>query len=66
MVLYSYSNCHQQIICKCIRKTEIDLINATLESYVSDGIYPKLENSTIYPLTSTMHMLQKWCYGVHV
>ena len=37
----------------------------TLESYVSDGIYPKLENSTIYPLTSTMHMLQKWCYGVH-
>ena len=31
------------------------LINATLESYVSDGIYHKLENSTIYPLTSTMH-----------
>ena len=28
----------------------MDLINATLESYVSDGIYPKLENSTIYPL----------------
>ena len=25
-----------------------------LESYVSDGIYHKLENSTIYPLTSTM------------
>ena len=29
-----------------------------LESYVSDGIYHKLENSTICPLTSTMHMLQ--------
>ena len=29
-----------------------------LESYVSDGIYHKLENSTIYPLTSTMHLLQ--------
>ena len=25
-----------------------------------------LESCTIYPLTSTMHMLQKWCYGVHV
>ena len=29
-----------------------------LESYVSDDIYHKLENSTICPLTSTMHMLQ--------
>ena len=29
-----------------------------LESYVSDGVYPKLENSTICPLTSTMLMLQ--------
>ena len=29
-----------------------------LESYDSDGIYHKLENSTICPLTSTMHMLQ--------
>ena len=29
-----------------------------LESSVSDGIYHKLENSTIYQLTSTMHMLQ--------
>ena len=29
-----------------------------LESYVSDGIYHKLEYSTICPLTSTMHMLQ--------
>ena len=29
-----------------------------LESYVSDGIDHKLENSTIYPLTPTMHMLQ--------
>ena len=37
-----------------------------LESYISDGIYYKLEVATIYPLTSTMHMLQKWCYGVHV
>ena len=29
-----------------------------LESYDSDGIYHKLENSTKYPLTSIMHMLQ--------
>ena len=29
-----------------------------LESCVSDGIYHNLENSTIYPLTSTMHVLQ--------
>ena len=29
-----------------------------LESYISDGIYYKLENSTICPRTSTMHMLQ--------
>ena len=28
-----------------------------LESYVSDGIDHKLENSTVYPLTSTMHTL---------
>ena len=29
-----------------------------LESYNSDGIYHKYENSAICPLTSTMHMLQ--------
>ena len=29
-----------------------------LESYVSDGMYHKLKNSSIYPLTFTMHMLQ--------
>ena len=49
-----------------IGKTEIDLINATFGIFVSDGIYYKLKNSTIYPLTSTMHLLPKLCYGVHV
>ena len=36
-----------------------------LEPYVSDGIYHELENSTIYPGTSTMHYAAKWYYGVH-